>query len=106
MRRPFRLRPSRRAAARQRAAAAAPDGWSKRPVGPPDCRYSNHGWSETSPGPPLMGLTAHPIPCGADKEIEVGAGVGLLYVVYIEPLPPARGVGEACKGGGVGSAAR
>jgi hypothetical protein len=29
----------------------------------------------------LVGLTAHPISCGAaDKEVEVGACVGLLYV--------------------------
>src|SRR5215207_6836369 len=52
-----------------------------------------------------MGVTAHPISSGADKEVEVGAGVGLLYVVYIEPLPAARGIGEALEGGGIGSAA-
>ena len=45
------------------------------------------------------------ISSGADKEVEVGAGVGLLYVVYVEPLPAAYGVGEAGEGGGVGSAA-
>src|SRR6476620_6273602 len=42
----------------------------------------------------------------ADKEIEVGACVGLLDVIYVEPLPAAYGVGEACEGGGVGSAAQ
>ena len=43
---------------------------------------------------------------GAHKEVEIGASVGLLYVIYIEPLPAAYGVGEACEGGGVGSAAQ
>jgi hypothetical protein len=51
-----------------------------------------------------MGLTAHPIPCGPDEEVEVRARVGLLYVVNIEPLPAPYGIGEACEGGGVGSA--
>jgi hypothetical protein len=55
--------------------------------------------------PWLVRLTAHVISRGTEKEVEVGAGVGLLYVVYIEPLPPAGGVGEACEGGSVGSAA-
>ena len=45
------------------------------------------------------------ISTGADKEVEVGAGVGLLYVIYVEPLPAAYGVGEACEGGSVGSPA-
>ena len=34
---------------------------------------------------PLMGLTAHSISCGADKEVEVGALIGLLYMLYVEP---------------------
>jgi hypothetical protein len=45
------------------------------------------------------------ITSGADKEVEVGARVGLLYVVYIEPLPAAYGVGEACEGSAVRPAA-
>jgi hypothetical protein len=53
----------------------------------------------------LMGVTAHLISCGADEEVEVGAGVGLLYVIYIKPLSAAYGVGKACEGGGVWSAA-
>jgi len=48
-----------------------------------------------------MGLTAHSISCGADKEVEVGALIGLLYMLYVEPLPAAYGIGEACEGGGV-----
>jgi hypothetical protein len=32
---------------------------------------------------------------GADEKVEVGARVGLLNVIYIEPLPAAYGVGEA-----------
>jgi hypothetical protein len=51
-----------------------------------------------------VGLTARPISCGADKEVEVGSRIGLLDVVYIEPLPAAYGIGEAREGGGVGSA--
>jgi hypothetical protein len=50
------------------------------------------------------GTQAHVVSSGADKEVEVGACVGLLYVVYVEPLPPAGGIGKACEGGGVGSA--
>jgi hypothetical protein len=42
---------------------------------------------------------------GADEEVEVGARVGLLNVIYIEPLPAAYGVGEACEGSGVRPAA-
>jgi hypothetical protein len=42
---------------------------------------------------------------GADEEVEVGAGIGLLYVVYIEPLPAANGTCKAREGGGVRSAA-
>jgi hypothetical protein len=53
-----------------------------------------------------VGLTAHAISCGADKEVEVGACVGLLDVVDVEPLPAARRIGEAREGGGVGSAAQ
>jgi hypothetical protein len=34
-----------------------------------------------------MGLTAHSISCGANKEVEVCASIGLLDVVYIEALP-------------------
>jgi hypothetical protein len=37
---------------------------------------------------------------GADKEVEVGAGVGLLDVVDVEPLPAAYGIGEAGERGG------
>jgi hypothetical protein len=54
---------------------------------------------------PLVGVTAHMISAGADKEVEVSARVGLLYVVYIEPLPAACGIGKAGEGAGVGSAA-
>jgi hypothetical protein len=53
----------------------------------------------------LVRLTAHAISCGADKEVEVGACVGLLYVVYIEALSAARGIRETGKSGGVGPAA-
>src|SRR4249920_3567679 len=53
----------------------------------------------------LVGVTAHMISGGADKEVEVGARVGLLYVVHIEPLPAAYGIGKAGEGGGVGPAA-
>jgi hypothetical protein len=56
-------------------------------------------------GLPLVGVTAHSISCGADKKVQVGARVGLLYVVYIEPLPAAYGVGKACEGSGVRPAA-
>ena len=52
-----------------------------------------------------MRITAHMISRGTDKEVEVGAGVGLLDVIYIEPLPAAYGVGETRKGGGVRPAA-
>jgi hypothetical protein len=54
--------------------------------------------------PWLVGFTAHAISCGADKEVEVGTRVGLLDVIYIEALPAAYGIGEACEGSGVGSA--
>jgi len=30
-----------------------------------------------------VGLPVHPIAGGADKEVEVGAGVGLLDVIYV-----------------------
>jgi hypothetical protein len=43
--------------------------------------------------------------CRADKEVEVGARIGLPYVVDVEALPAARGISEARKGGGVGLAA-
>ena len=41
---------------------------------------------------------------GADKKVEVGASVGLSYVIYIEPLPTAYGIGKAREGGDVGPA--
>ena len=46
-----------------------------------------------------MGLPAHLMSSGADKEVEVGAGVGLLDVIYVQPLPAAYGIREACEGG-------
>jgi hypothetical protein len=70
------------------------------------------GWPPTAPVEvqvhlvqPLVGVTAHPISCGADKEVEVGACVGLLYVVDVEPFPAAYWLGEAFECGGVGLAA-
>jgi hypothetical protein len=52
----------------------------------------------------LVGLTAHTIPTSADKKVEVGARVGLLHVVYVEPLPSAYRIRKVCEGRGVGSA--
>ena len=45
------------------------------------------------------------ISCGTDKKVEVGARVGLLDVIYMEPLPAAYGVGKACNRCRVGPAA-
>ena len=52
-----------------------------------------------------MGVTAHMISGCTDKEVEVGARVGLLYVINVEALPTAYGIGKACEGSGVRSAA-
>jgi hypothetical protein len=50
-----------------------------------------------------VGVTAHTV---SDKEVEIGACVGLSDMLYIEALPTAHGIGKAGKGGGVGSAAQ
>ena len=46
------------------------------------------------------------ITSGADQEVEVGATVGLPYVIYVEALPATSGIGEASEGGDVGSTAQ
>ena len=53
----------------------------------------------------LVGVTAHMTSGCTDKEVEVGACVRLLYMVYIEPLPAAGRIGKACECGGVRPAA-
>src|SRR4051794_17943914 len=49
-------------------------------------------------------LSPHAVAAGPDQEVEVGARVGLLHMVDVQPLPPAGGRGEGSDGRGRGLA--